>query len=55
MFFYCPYETQAAVAERLEALGAAQVGFSFEPAGLQTWETQLSQALSLPDFLPPTS
>jgi D-glycero-alpha-D-manno-heptose-7-phosphate kinase len=53
MFFYCPYETQAAVAERLEALGAAQVGFSFEPAGLQTWETQLSQALSLPDFPPP--
>ena len=41
MFFYCPYETQAEIAERLEELGAAQGGFSFEKNGLQTWETNL--------------
>ncbi len=41
MFFYCPYETQAEIAERLEELGAAQVSFSFEKNGLQTWETNL--------------
>ena len=42
MFLYCPYETQPLIAERLEALGALQVGFSFEKNGLQTWETDLS-------------
>lgn len=50
IFFYCPYETQAAVAESLEALGAVQVSFGFELSGLQIWETQLSKALNLPDF-----
>jgi len=44
MFFYCPYETQAAIAERLDELGAAQVGFSFENNGLQSWETNLIHA-----------
>jgi D-glycero-alpha-D-manno-heptose-7-phosphate kinase len=42
MFLYCPYETQPLIAECLEALGALQVGFSFEKNGLQTWETDLS-------------
>ena len=42
MFLYCPYDTQAAISERLEKLGAIQVGFSFEKNGLQTWETHLS-------------
>ncbi len=48
MFLYCPYETQPAIAERLEELGALQVSFSFEKNGLQTWETTLSHSFSLP-------
>jgi D-glycero-alpha-D-manno-heptose-7-phosphate kinase len=50
MFFYCPYETQAAIAESLEKLGALQVGFSFEMNGLQTWETHLSRSPGLTEF-----
>ncbi len=50
MFLYCPYETQSAIAERLEALGATLVGFSFERNGLQTWETELSQMRSVEEF-----
>lgn len=46
MFLYCPYETQSAIAERLEALGAMLVHFSFERNGLQTWETELSQKIT---------
>ncbi len=42
MFIYCPYETQAAIAERLEALGAERVSYSFVAHGLQAWETELS-------------
>jgi len=42
MFIYCPYETQPAIVERLEELGALQVGFSFDLNGLKTWETHLS-------------
>lgn len=45
MFLYCPYETQPAITERLEALGALRVDFSFEKNGLQTWETELSHAI----------
>jgi galactokinase/mevalonate kinase-like predicted kinase len=52
MFLYCPYETQAAITERLEKLGALLVGFGFEMNGLQTWETQLSHSLSLTKFHP---
>jgi D-glycero-alpha-D-manno-heptose-7-phosphate kinase len=43
MFLYCPYETQATIADRLEKKGAKLVNFSFEPKGLQTWETSLSR------------
>jgi D-glycero-alpha-D-manno-heptose-7-phosphate kinase len=43
MFIYCPYETQPAITQRLETLGAARVSFSFEKNGLQTWETDLAQ------------
>lgn len=50
MFFYCPYETQAAISERLEELGAVQVDFSFEKNGLQSWETRLERPLSMTDF-----
>ena len=50
MFLYCPYETQAAIAERLEELGAVLVNFSFEKNGLQTWETHLSEVHNLAGF-----
>jgi D-glycero-alpha-D-manno-heptose-7-phosphate kinase len=50
MFLYCPFETQSAIAERLEALGARRVDFSFEKNGLQTWETELSHVIDLPEF-----
>jgi D-glycero-alpha-D-manno-heptose-7-phosphate kinase len=50
MFLYCPFETQAAITERLEALGALRVDFSFEKNGLQTWETNLSRTHSIPEF-----
>lgn len=50
MFLYCPFETQAAITERLETLGALQVDFSFEKNGLQSWEANLSHAISFPDF-----
>lgn len=42
MFLYCPFETQSAITEKLEAMGALYVGFNFEKNGLQTWETELS-------------
>ncbi|MGE5221400.1 MAG: GHMP kinase [Omnitrophica WOR_2 bacterium] len=42
MFLYCPFETQSAITEKLEAMGALYVGFNFEKNGLQTWETDLS-------------
>ena len=42
MFLYCPFESQTAINERLEKMGANRVDFSFEKNGLQTWETQLS-------------
>ncbi len=44
MFLYCPYETQPAITERLEALGAMRVDFSFERNGLQSWETHLTRS-----------
>ena len=50
MFLYCPFETQPAITEQLEALGALRVGFAFEKNGLQTWETHLSQVVDPPDF-----
>lgn len=50
MFLYCPYETQPAISERLEALGALRVDFSFEKNGLQSWETQLSGSPRLSRF-----
>ena len=50
MFLYCPYETQPAITERLEELGALRVDFSFEKNGLQTWETHLSKDVRLPGF-----
>jgi D-glycero-alpha-D-manno-heptose-7-phosphate kinase len=46
MFLYCPFETQPAITERLEKLGAARVGFSFEPNGLQAWETALTRVVT---------
>ena len=42
MLLYCPFQTQAAITERLEELGAVRVGYSFEKNGLQVWETHLS-------------
>jgi D-glycero-alpha-D-manno-heptose-7-phosphate kinase len=42
MFLYCPYETQAAITERLENLGAERVSYSFVLHGMQSWETELS-------------
>lgn len=42
MFLYCPFETQWAIADRLEKLGALRVDFSFEKNGMQAWETDLS-------------
>ena len=50
MFIYCPFETQPAITERLEQLGALRVDFSFESNGLQTWETSLSKDLRLSQF-----
>jgi D-glycero-alpha-D-manno-heptose-7-phosphate kinase len=50
MFLYCPYDTQPAITERLEALGALRVDFSFEKNGLQTWETNLSEDLQQSGF-----
>jgi D-glycero-alpha-D-manno-heptose-7-phosphate kinase len=38
MFLYCPFESQSAITEQLEKLGANRVGFGFEQAGLQSWE-----------------
>ena len=51
MFLYCPFETQPAITERLEELGATLVGFSFERRGLQTWETELSQMRTLDELM----
>jgi D-glycero-alpha-D-manno-heptose-7-phosphate kinase len=42
MFIYCPYETQPLITQRLEALGAARVSFSFEKNGMQSWEADLT-------------
>jgi len=42
MFLYCPFQTRPAIAEHLEAMGATPVDFTFEPEGLQTWQTRLS-------------
>ena len=50
MFFYCPYETQSAIVERMEELEAFKVDFSFEKNGLQTWETELSKVISAGGF-----
>ena len=50
MFLYCPFETQSAITEQLEKLGALKVSFSFEKNGLQSWETELSQMVSLPNL-----
>ncbi|MFC1879253.1 GHMP kinase [Chloroflexota bacterium] len=50
MFLYCPYETQPIISERLDALGAQRVDFSFEKNGLQTWETELSLEYRLNAF-----
>lgn len=50
MFLYCPYETQSAIAQRLEELGALLVSFSFEKNGLQSWETQLASLPNLPEL-----
>jgi D-glycero-alpha-D-manno-heptose-7-phosphate kinase len=47
MFLYCPFESQSAITERLEALGAIRVDFSFERKGLQSWETNLSRTYSI--------
>lgn len=38
MLFYCPNESRHQVARRLTDLGCAVADFSFEPAGLQTWQ-----------------
>jgi len=50
MFLYCPYESQPVITEKLEALGAQRVDFSFEKNGLQTWETELTRRQNLPEF-----
>ncbi len=50
MFLYCPYETQPAINERLEAMGALLVNFSFEHHGLQTWETDLAHIIDNPNL-----
>lgn len=54
MFLYCPFETQPAITERLEELGALRVGFSFERNGLQTWETDLSQMYDVSNISEPS-
>lgn len=50
MFLYCPYETQPKITERLEAMGALRVDFSFEKNGLQSWETNLQQEYQITRF-----
>ena len=40
MFFYCPFERKHVVAEQLVRLGAQVVEFSFDSAGLQSWEVR---------------
>ncbi|HEX9027831.1 MAG TPA: hypothetical protein VF823_01575, partial [Anaerolineales bacterium] len=50
MFLYCPFESQSAIADRLESLGARLEHFSFEWKGLQTWDTELSQNFTAPDL-----
>jgi D-glycero-alpha-D-manno-heptose-7-phosphate kinase len=50
MFLYCPFETQPAITESLEALGALRVDFSFERSGLQSWETEISHVQTRPVF-----
>ncbi|HEX7976160.1 MAG TPA: hypothetical protein VF498_17255 [Anaerolineales bacterium] len=50
MFIYCPFESQSAIAGRLESLGARQEHFSFERKGLQTWEAELSRIFNAPDL-----
>jgi D-glycero-alpha-D-manno-heptose-7-phosphate kinase len=44
MFLYCPYESQQAISERLESLGAVRRSYTFENHGLQSWETSLARA-----------
>ena len=46
MFLYCPYETQAAITERLEDLGTPRVGFNFVKEGLQTWEADFKTPMN---------
>jgi D-glycero-alpha-D-manno-heptose-7-phosphate kinase len=38
MFLFCPNKSQAAIIERLEAMGSERVNFSFDLNGLQTWD-----------------
>jgi D-glycero-alpha-D-manno-heptose-7-phosphate kinase len=39
MYFFCPAETRHRVSARLEEIGLHLTRFTFEPSGVQTWES----------------